>query len=101
VAWYDENSGSKTHAVGQKQANQLEIYDMSGNVWEWCSDWYGAYSSAAAVNPLGASSGEYRVVRGGSWYRDPQYSRVASRGYGDPGDRSNRLGFRLVLVPVR
>jgi formylglycine-generating enzyme required for sulfatase activity len=101
VAWYDGNSGSKTHAVGQKQANELGIFDMSGNVLEWCSDWYGAYSSAAAVNPLGASSGQGRVFRGGCWNYDPQSCRVANRSYFYPGVRFSNLGFRLVLVPVR
>ena len=68
VAWFRDNSGSKTHAVGTKQPNELGIYDMSGNVCEWCHDWYGAYSSSSQVNPTGANSGSYRVIRGGSWY---------------------------------
>ena len=63
VAWYDSNSGSKTHAVGGKKPNELGIYDMSGNVWEWCWDWYGDYSYYSQTNPKGASSGSYRVHR--------------------------------------
>ena len=69
VAWYYDNSGSETHTVGTKQANELGIYDMSGNVWEWCNDWYGSdyYSSSPQNNPQGSSTGSYRVKRGGSW----------------------------------
>ena len=67
VAWYYGNSGSTTHAAGTKIPNELGIYDMSGNVWEWCGDWYGSYSSGSQTNPTGASSGTYRVLRGGGW----------------------------------
>ncbi len=101
VAWYSENSSSKTHAVGQKQANELGIFDMTGNTWEWCSDWYDAYSAAAAVNPLGASSGQDRVRRGGSWYFFLQFCRVAYRSGINPDGRYYNLGFRVVLAPVR
>jgi formylglycine-generating enzyme required for sulfatase activity len=98
VAWYSSNSGRKTHPVGQKQPNGLGIYDMSGNVWEWCSDWYGEkyYGSSSKDNPQGASSGTYRVLRGGSWGDLPVYVRAASRSGDDPGYRNGGSGFRLV-----
>jgi formylglycine-generating enzyme required for sulfatase activity len=97
VAWYRSNSGSQTHPVGQKQPNGLGLYDMSGNVWEWCFDWYGNYPSSTQRNPQGPSSGSYRVIRGGSWINFARYARAANRGRYTPGDRSNYLGFRLVL----
>jgi formylglycine-generating enzyme required for sulfatase activity len=97
VAWYDDNAGNKTHPVGQKTPNELGIYDMSGNVWEWCSDWYGSYSSGAQSNPTGASSGSYRVDRGGGWRSAAAGCRVAARGYNSPGYSYDDLGFRLVL----
>ena len=92
VAWYNSN---RTHPVGTKAANELGIYDMSGNVLEWCSDWFGSYSSNAQTNPTGPSSGSDRVLRGGSWYHDAIYARVSFRGYWNPGTRNFGLGFRL------
>ena len=99
VAWYDGNSRRKTHPVKQKQANELGLYDMSGNVWEWCQDWYGSYSSNAQTNPTGPSSGSDRVCRGAGWSCNASVCRVAYRNWVSPGDRYSPLGFRVVLLP--
>ena len=97
VAWYYGNSGNKTHPVKTKQPNELGIYDMTGNVWEWCQDWYGDYSSYAQTNPTGASSGSYRVDRGGSWRGDPWNCRSSGRYYDAPDGEYRSHGLRLVL----
>ena len=97
VAWYDSNSGYKTHAVGSKQANELGIYDMTGNVREWCLDRYGKYSSSSKTNPTGATSGAGRLYRGGSWAGYAWDCRSSYRNYYSPGSRYNHLGLRLVL----
>lgn len=98
VAWYANNSSSKTHPVGQKQPNELGIYDMSGNVHEWCQDRYGKYDSEAQTNPMGSNRGSYRVLRGGSCGQVSESSRVSSRDYFIPGNHSFLVipvGFRL------
>jgi formylglycine-generating enzyme required for sulfatase activity len=97
VGWYADNSGSTTHTVGTKSPNGLGIYDMSGNVWEWCNDWYGSYSSSLQTNPQGASSSSRRVLRGGSWYNGARYCRVSFRGNLTPTGRADGNGFRLAF----
>lgn len=97
VAWYSENSSRQTHAVKAKLANELGLYDMSGNVEEWCSDWNGSYSSSSQTDPVGASSGSNRVLRGGSWYEGSRRCRVAYRTDTSPSGRGSSIGFRLAL----
>ena len=111
VAWYERNSstnsvmrsfftmgrGRRTHPVAQKQSNELGLYDMSGNVYEWCQDWYGDYSSNPQTNPTGSSTGSSRVLRGGSWYDDAWHVRVSFRYLSTPGGRVNFSGLRLAL----
>ena len=97
VAWYYINSGSKTNEVATKAPNELGIYDMSGNVWEWCQDWYGNYNSGAQTNPTGPASGSNRVDRGGSWDYFDYSCRVSIRSYYTQTDANSNLGLRLAL----
>ena len=97
VAWFDNNSGSHTHPVGEKAPNELGLYDMSGNVWEWCQDWHGNYPTEMSVNPKGPNSGSNRVRRGGSWCHGESRCAVSDRRSSSPSDRYCDLGFRLAL----
>ena len=98
VAWYYSNSGSRTHDVGEKTANELGTFDMSGNVWEWVWDIYGSYPSGSQTNPTGANSGSYRVVRGGGWYSDAGGCTVSFRSNADATYSYTVIGFRCVRV---
>ena len=96
-AWFDENSKNQTHAVKSKPANQYGLYDAHGNVWQWVQDWYKiSLGSLHQNDPVGAASGPFRVVRGGSWSFNAPHLRAAGRGLDFPTDRSNDVGFRLV-----
>ena len=98
VAWFDDNSGEETHEVATKKSNELGIYDMSGNVWEWCSDWFGDYSSSDQLNPQGPMYGKRKVVRGGDYGSDSTLCKVRLRFASQlPDKRGKNIGLRLVL----
>ncbi|MFA6293661.1 MAG: formylglycine-generating enzyme family protein [Victivallales bacterium] len=98
-AWFNDNAGKKTHPVGLKKPNPAGLYDMHGNVWEWCSDWYEEkyYANAKTVDPQGPDTGKKRSLRGGSWTARPQRCSTAVRGGGDPAERAKYIGFRVVV----
>ncbi len=100
LSWYDRTSGGSTHPVGKLQPNAWGLYDMTGNVYQWCADWYGRYPGGEIADPSGPAAGTVHVLRGGAWYYDRSYCRSAYRDY-DPGYVSNFIGFRVALVSVR
>lgn len=101
MAWYDDNSGATTHPVALKQPNEWGLYDMSGNVLEWCFDWYDSYPGGKVTDPRGPRHGHYRIARGGSWRAEMHVGRSPSRAGGSSGRLDYTIGFRIALCPVK
>jgi len=99
VSWYSGNSQGKTQPVGTIKPNELDLYDMSGNVYEWCSDWFDYYTESPKTNPEGPEQGEFKIVKGGSWYGYIGGSRISCRGSDDPGNKRSYIGFRVAMSP--